>query len=88
MSNPSNADIKDALAKVLYDIVTKGERVLDKETGEVVTVTPGAAMLAVVRAYVKDHPTLEVPVANSTTGLLANYVAGKPLPFAGPSTEQ
>lgn len=85
---PSNQDIQDALANVLYQIVTKGERVLDKETGEVVTLTPGAAMLAVVRQYVKDHPTVEVPTANSTSALLAGYVAGKALPFSAPRAEQ
>lgn len=86
---PTSLDIKEAFEKVLYDIVTKGERALDKETGEVVTLTPGAAYLAVIRAYVKDHPApLDVPTATSTSALLANYVSGKPLPFAGPSTEQ
>jgi len=79
-----SAKLVDGLADLLLDVVTNGKvvEIVDRQTGEVETarVTPDAAMLNVVRQFVKDFPPLNTPTAGEPRGMLKEF--SKRLPFS------
>ncbi len=68
----------DKFAEVLNDTLDNGKAVVDKDTGELVRVTPDAATLNVVRQFLKDTNTNVAPGTHKAT----NDLAAK-LPFSG-----
>ncbi len=68
----------DAFADTLSKMITDGKAVVDKETGEVVHLTPDAASLNVVRQFLKDNGQGVLPGTNSKINDLAAS-----LPFSG-----
>lgn len=67
----------DTLRDRLADVLLEGlEDRNDPETGE--RVPPDPRVLAVARAFVKDNPPEDVVTAESTSGLLAEHIAGLP----------
>jgi len=81
VDKPTSDDIRDVLAKTLYTSIKNGVPVKDDTTGIVVQAPAPAAILAVARAYLKDHPPASMPAAGSPTGLLKKHLDGKTLPF-------
>jgi hypothetical protein len=79
-----SAEIRDALANQLLDILTKGVEEVDKETGAIVRVTPPASYLAVAKDYLKTFPPIDLPTPKSPTGILKDFVDNR-LPFPTPA---
>lgn len=71
------SNLFDAFATQLKTILEEGRTAVDKE-GEVVTLTPDAASLNVIRQFLKDTGTAPVPGTNP----VVNDIASK-LPFDG-----
>lgn len=67
-----------ALATTFKDILENGEKVVDKETGEVVRATPGASMLNAVRQFLKDNGVEAAPGTSPEVDALTRKSA---LPF-------
>ena len=67
----------DAFALTLKDLIVNGKTAVDKE-GEIVTLTPDAASLNVVRQFLKDNQQSVLPGTNS----VVNDIAAS-LPFDG-----
>lgn len=72
------ANLFDAFADQLRDLVVDGKTVVDKETGEVIKITPDAASLNVVRQFLKDTGTTIAPGTHTVVNDLASR-----LPFDG-----
>lgn len=77
------AALFDKFAEVLKDTVENGKSSIDKETGEIVRLTPDAATLNVVRQFLKDQ---NIGVAPGTNAVV-NSIASK-LPFDGTEYEE
>lgn len=71
----------DSLADTMRDVLENGKAVTDKETGELVRVTPDASTLNVIRQFLKDNQIDAVAKAGSPLGKLADS-----LPFTGVPT--
>lgn len=69
-----------ALAQTLTDVLTSGEVVTDKETGELMRATPQASTLNVVRQFLKDNGIDSAPGTDANVNQL-NDAARKSLPF-------
>lgn len=75
MSNKADKNTLNSLhaltAKMCMDILTHGEVLKDKETGEPIRVTPSASMLAVVTKFLKDNNITDdgLPTANAGSDL-------------------
>lgn len=67
----------DKFADLLKETLEDGKAVIDKDSGEIVRVTPDAATLNVVRQFLKDTNTTIVPGTNETVNDIA-----KNLPFS------
>jgi hypothetical protein len=68
----------DAFADQLSSILKDGKKVVDKETGEVISLTPDASTLGVVRQFLRDNNVSAVPGTNEKINDLAAS-----LPFGG-----
>ncbi|MEY9719266.1 hypothetical protein ABIA22_001756 [Sinorhizobium fredii] len=73
----------DAFATTLKDMMENGRAAIDKETGEVVRVTPEAASLNVIRQFLKDNGQSVLPGTNKAVNDLAAS-----LPFSGEEYEE
>jgi hypothetical protein len=87
-----NTEIRDALAKMLLDLLTNGIIVRDADgtilkdkDGQPLREPPNASYLAVARAFVKDHPGT-LPISGKLRGVLKEYegAARAGLPFDTP----
>lgn len=54
-SKETMARLHAALAKEMESILKEGVKEIDKSSGELVQITPGAAYLNVVRQFLKDN---------------------------------
>ncbi|TCV62298.1 hypothetical protein [Neorhizobium sp. S3-V5DH] len=74
----------DKFAELLSETLDQGKAVVDKDTGEIVRVTPDAATLNVVRQFLKDTGTVLQPGTHSpAVDKIANA-----LPFSGEEHEE
>ncbi len=73
----------DVFADTLRAMIAEGKSVIDKETGEVVKLTPDAASLNVVRQFLKDNGQTVLPGTNKAVNDLASQ-----LPFDGSEYEE
>ncbi|WP_085025253.1 hypothetical protein [Ensifer aridi] len=73
----------DAFADTLKDMIVNGRAAVDKETGEVVRITPEAASLNVIRQFLKDNGQTVLPGTNKTVNDIASQ-----LPFSGEEYEE
>lgn len=73
----------DKFAELLAETLNEGKAVIDKDTGEIVRVTPDAATLNVVRQFLKDTGTMLQP---GTHNPAVDNLASK-LPFDGSEHE-
>lgn len=69
----------DKFAELLAETLDQGKAVVDKDTGEIVRVTPDAATLNVVRQFLKDTGTQLQP---GTSSPVVDSLASR-LPFDG-----
>ena len=80
----AKAEVMDALHKALAEtftkILTEGEVVVDKETGEPVRVTPGASTLNAVRQFLKDNGIDSAPGQSPSLNELGTRLANLPFP--------
>jgi hypothetical protein len=83
MSTPSVDQLRDALVTELLDRVQNGEKIVDKESGEVVRVAAPAATLSVAVAYLKAFPPMTVPQTATPAGLLAKHLKSVPAHLKG-----
>jgi hypothetical protein len=86
MSKASNAAMEalhGVLASTFKDILENGEAVVDKETGELTRITPGAATLNAIRQFLKDN---KIEAANGTNKDM-NAIARMHLPFQSENDE-
>jgi light-regulated signal transduction histidine kinase (bacteriophytochrome) len=74
----------DKFAELLAETLDQGKAVVDKDSGDIVRVTPDAATLNVVRQFLKDTGTVLQPgTTNSAVDKLAQS-----LPFGGEEHEE
>jgi hypothetical protein len=72
------------LANVMTSILTKGEVAVNKETGEVVMLTPSAAHLSNIRQFLRDNG---VEAAPGTSKPLASLASALPFPVSAGADE-
>jgi len=73
----------DVFAETLKTMIAEGKAVMDKETGELVRLTPDAASLNVVRQFLKDNGQTVLPGTNKAVNDIASQ-----LPFDGSEYEE
>ena len=73
----------DSLADTMRDALENGKAVVDKDTGEIVRVTPDASTLNVIRQFLKDNNVDAVAAKGSPLDKLAGS-----LPFGGVPDEE
>ncbi|MDW9519139.1 hypothetical protein GOB43_17905 [Sinorhizobium meliloti] len=73
----------DAFADTLKDMIVNGRAAVDKDTGEVVRITPEAASLNVIRQFLKDNGQTVLPGTNKAVNDIASQ-----LPFGGEEYEE
>jgi hypothetical protein len=77
-TNEAMSALHGALAREFKDILENGKAVQDRETGELVRLTPDASTLNAVRQFLKDNNIQSAPGTNPELANLANRVN---LPF-------
>lgn len=76
--NKAMQGLFDQFADILKETLVEGKAVVDKDSGEIVRVTPDAATLNVVRQFLKDTNTGIAPGSNETVNDISKH-----LPFNG-----
>lgn len=72
------------MADIFVKVLTSGETAVDKETGEVVHLTPSAAHLSTIRQFLKDNG---IEAAAGTNKKIQSLVDALPFPSSPAADE-